>query len=303
MLNLKAIISNSRLSEPLGFLDSRTEKCQFIAFVSTFSTGFLILFQPFGVNNYDPTHTIRPEFILFMALFGLVMAGVLALNEFLLAPWLFRKRNAFQLLAWTAWTLLLLSSTSFLFYNFLGGFHDWFFSSYRGFLWDVSNMEIIPIAMAYLYFYSRRAYHKLQELKQKHQRDISQNALVFFESDNGKERFAVHWGQLLYLESEDNYVAVIYLENGSVRKKLIRSTLKKLERAFAGSPLIRCHRSFMANMLQVVQAEGNLHQLKLTLQEGIGPVPVSRNYVPGVNSCLERFAASGHSSLISNIHP
>ena len=284
-------------------MDSRKDKWQLVAFVSIFSTLFLILFQPFGVNNYDPTHTIRPEFALFMALFGLFIANVLALNEFFLAPLFFHNRNRLQLIFWTVWTLLLLSSAIFLFYNFLGGFHDWHLSSYRGFLWNVSNMMAIPIAMSYLYFYNCQAYQKLQELQLKHQQDITQNALVYFESDNGKERFAIHWDQLLFLESQDNYVAVHYLEAGQLRKKLIRSTLKKLERAFAGSPLIRCHRSFMANMAQVVQAEGNIHHLKLTLHDSAEPLPVSRNYMSGVNSRLGHFSAVGHSSLLSDIHP
>ena len=84
-------------------------------------------------------------------------------------------------------------------------------------------------------------YQKLQELQLKHQQDITQNALVYFESDNGKERFAVHWDQLLYLESQDNYVAE--------------------------------------------------------------PLPVSRNYVDNINTCLEQATAVGHSSLISDVRP
>ena len=44
---------------------------------------------------------------------------------------------------------------------------------------------VIPIAMDYLYFYNRQACQKLQELQQKHRQDITQNALVYFESDNG----------------------------------------------------------------------------------------------------------------------
>ena len=303
MIGGRPIFSISRLREPLGFLDNRKDKWQFIAFVSSFSALFLILFQPFGVNNYDPTHTIRPEFVFFMALFGAVNAVVLALNEFLLAPLLFRRRNGLQLIFWTGWILLVLSSTSFFFYNFLGGFHDWHFSSFRGFIWDVSNMEVIPITFAYLHFYNRQAQQKLQLLQLKHQTGLAQNELVHFESDNARERFAIHWNQLLYLESQDNYVAVHYLEGGELRKKLIRSTLKKLERAFSGSPLIRCHRSYMANMAQVTLAEGNVHQLKLTLGECVGPLPVSRNYVSEVNINLERMGAVGYSSLMPGIHP
>ena len=49
-----------------------------------FFTLFLLIFLPFGVNNYDPNHHYTGEFLLAMGSMGLSTGLVTALNEFTL---------------------------------------------------------------------------------------------------------------------------------------------------------------------------------------------------------------------------
>ncbi len=291
------------MQQPAGIMDSRTDKWIYVLFLPVFVALFLLFFQPFGVNNYDPTHTLRTELLLGVSIFALTHFFILSFNEFVLEPLFFKGKSWLQLFVWMLWSLFLISSSTFLVYNLLGGFHDWQWASYLGFLRDVSGTTLIPISILFLFYHNRNVQARLLALQLEHQRSAVDNGLVYFESENSKERFAIHWNQLLFLESQDNYVAVHYRERSEVRRKLIRHTLKKLEREFAGSPLIRCHRSFMANMSLAVQAEGNAHQLKLTLEHCTAPLPVSRKYVPKVHRLLKQSTGPGQSSLISEVHP
>jgi len=94
----------------------------------------------------------------------------------------------------------------------------------------------------------------------------------------------VSLGNLLYLESEDNYVNVVYLEGDQPRSHLIRSSLKRLEDIFVEPDLARCHRSFIVNLERVRSCRGNRHGLHLKLAGMGGIVPVSRTYTGKVLS-------------------
>jgi hypothetical protein len=93
------------------------------------------------------------------------------------------------------------------------------------------------------------------------------------------------------LEAGGNYIDV---RSGETRY-LMRTTMSRLERHVAGSPLVRTHRSFFVNVRRVVRIEhratGN-HELVLI--DGTR-VPVSKTYREAVRDALRRFGgAPGH---------
>jgi hypothetical protein len=243
--------------------------------IGVFMTLFLLVFQPFGVNNLDPTFHISLEFALAVGAFGVVVTATVAANEFLLRPLLLRRPTRRRLMAWLAWTLLLIATVVFLLYNLFGNWHDFKWSSYLGFIRDVSLLNSLPVA-GFL-FYIRHEWLKSEyvQLRAIHLAN-STARLVHFSSDNGKDRVAVALDDLLYLESQDNYVAVTWVEGTSRRASLIRSSLKRQEEILNEPLLVRCHRSYMINLARVRGCRGNRHGLKLTLEGADRPVPVSR---------------------------
>ena len=92
--------------------------------------------------------------------------------------------------------------------------------------------------------------------------------------------------RLLFLESQDNYVAIFFLEEQKIRKTLLRTSLKTIEQEVDRIPLQRCHRSYMVNLLQVERIKGNAHRLDLYLGEKVGIIPVSRRYVYSIRKAM-----------------
>ena len=92
---------------------------------------------------------------------------------------------------------------------------------------------------------------------------------------------------LILLESADNYVSVHYQENDKVQKKLLRSTLTKLEEQITIPSIFRCHRSYMVNLNQLKQVEGNSRGLQLDLLDIQQTIPVSRKYVKAIQQRLK----------------
>jgi hypothetical protein len=236
---------------------------------------FLLVFQPFGVNNMDPTFHIGLEFVLAVGAIGVLVTATVAANEFLLRPLVLRRLTRRRLIAWLGWTFLLIDTGVFLLYNWLGNWHDFRWSSYLGFVRDVSLLISLPVA-GFL-FYIRHEWLKSEyvQLQAIHMAGPALR-LVHFSSDNGKDQIAVALEDLLYLESQDNYVAVTWVEGEARRANLIRTSLKRLENTLDEPLLLRCHRSFMVNLARVRGCRGNRHGLQLSLEGTDRTLPVSR---------------------------
>lgn len=260
----------------------------FAATLGLYTIGFLLLFQPFGVNNFDPSFRIRPQFLLAVCGMGLAVAATVAANEFLLRPRVLPRLSRRRLIAWLVWTFLLLDTMIFTLYNYMGNWHDFRLSSYLGFLRDGTLLLTLPVA-GFL-FYLRHESLKSEFVQLQSIRLAAPAArLVHVSSDNGKDQLAVALDDLLYLESQDNYVGVNWVEEGAARAQLIRSSLKRLEDALDEPLLLRCHRSFIVNLARVRACQGNRHGLKLSLEGAERAIPVSRAYT---ETLLERLGQS-----------
>ena len=271
------------LNQVLPFLNTRKDKWQFIVFVNLFTALFLLIFQPFGVNNYDPTHQIRWELVLATIGFGLFNGVVMAVYEFFIVPLLFPKLTVLKFCYRIFLLLFLLSFSSFWFYNFLGNFHDWHFTSFLGFVRDVYFMAIIPVAVLLLYFIYKNEVAKNKSLLAK----PLDHELIWLVAENKKDKLGVKLEELLFIEAQDNYVAIYQQINGSVKKNLMRSSLKNIETQLANTAVQRCHRSFLVNLKQVKLANGNAHQYQLFINAWEQPILVSRNYVSKITSILD----------------
>ena len=246
---------------------------------------FFLFFQPFGVNNYDPRESITLEFAMIMLTFCSFISLVLLINEWLLfrplADYLLLR---WQLIGWLIWTLGFSASLIFLFYNWLGGWHDFSVSSWLEFIANFAMLGIIPGVIIYMYA-------RMQQLKdlthtaQDYKKDALQ--LVTFPSDNQKDLLSLPLEDILYLESEDNYVAVHCLQLGQKQKILVRLTLKRVQDSNLHPALLRCHRSYMVNLIHLQQYSGNQQQGSLWLRGVDQPFPVSKTYASGIVNVLK----------------
>jgi DNA-binding LytR/AlgR family response regulator len=75
-----------------------------------------------------------------------------------------------------------------------------------------------------------------------------------------------------------------------VSKYLLRDTLKKVEESFAGSDVIRCHRSYMVNFEKVKVIRRDRDGLKLEFDNlSVADIPVSKTYVEAVMQTFSKY--------------
>ena len=85
-----------------------------------------------------------------------------------------------------------------------------------------------------------------------------------------------------------NYVTVWFLKDGKLTKEMLRATIASVEEKFAGTDVIRCHRSFLVNVDCIEKVSGNAQGLRLQLK-GLSEmeVPVSRSFIPKIRELLD----------------
>ncbi len=255
-----------------------------IVFVICACCGILLLLQPFGVNNYDPSERISAELLLGVGSFALAMLVVYTINEFLIRPYVLRLYTLRTVSLWLLWAIILGATVSYVNYNFLGGWHDWSFPAYLDFTKNWFILTALPMGLVVLYYRQHALKIKLQEV---HLNEDDANQLFIFTSDNQKDKLALPVENILFLESQDNYISLVYLDEGETSRYLLRSTLKRMEEELATTPIHRCHRSFLVNTNNVISYQGNAHRLELRLKGTSETIPVSRNYTSTISELLE----------------
>ena len=93
---------------------------------------------------------------------------------------------------------------------------------------------------------------------------------------------------ILYIESEDNYVHITYLDNGRIKKYTLRSSMRALEEAMERHGLVRCHRSFFLNPahVELVRKDAVGFALAQLDREEVKPIPVSKRYYDALTALL-----------------
>lgn len=110
-------------------------------------------------------------------------------------------------------------------------------------------------------------------------------SLITITPDAG-EAITLVKSDFLFARSEGNYTTIYYVQNESVRKQLVRISLKKLEDQIGGQYILRCHRSYMVNIQQATGKKGNAQGYKIAISCIPETVPVSRKYIVAVLNCI-----------------
>lgn len=267
---------------------TKKEKIYFIIATGLFVFLFLLYFQPFGVNNYNPQESITSQFFLFMLIFGSYVSLVLAINEFVIYPLVIRDPVRKKMIAWIAWSIIWLSTWLFFFYNFLGGWHDFKWTSYFQFIANIGTLGIIPIIGAVLYKKIRDLRSSLDSAYSYSHEALEKEHLLVLKADNLKDHFTIPLKHLVYIETEDNYVGIYHLLNGSLIKTLFRKSLKSIQGEQHHAALVRCHRSCLINLIHLQHVTGNRNKLSVHLEHVGHPISVSRQYLEDIYMLISK---------------
>ncbi|OJJ20389.1 hypothetical protein BKI52_18185 [marine bacterium AO1-C] len=273
------------LTTPLSFFSPQKFRWQHILLAIIFPASFFLIFKPFGIFN--PSGGLLQNMV--VAGYGIV-SGVMAFLFFIVFPafakHFFDSFNVGKAIVYFLIFFLLLAAANYVYKtSWCGDGHY----SWCGFLVVFKRtilIGILPLILLIVWEKNKalKAHITVSHPIQSSQVSPLQEWIIY--ADNRKEMVKLSLDNFLFVESADNYIEIHSTLNGHPEKKLIRTTLGKVETTIAASSIIRCHRSFIVNLQKVIHATGNSRGLLLELQGCPQKIPVSRRYVPIVTDKL-----------------
>lgn len=257
----------------------------------------LLVLQPFGISGIE-----GHKFWILLGFMG-VTAVFLSIPVYLFAclfPEFYKEEG------WTVWKQIVNLLMVILFI----AVGNWLYSTFVfgwGLRWDVFCVfalftlviGLFPTVLFILLNQNRLLAIHLEEATEMNlhlQRSVSATesvetteivSLLSFQGGT-RESLELDSKDLLYIESDENYIRVNYQKGGRTMQCLLRMTMKQAEEVTGGSPLVaKCHRAFLVNLRKVVKVSGNSQGYRLLLEGCPEEIPVSRAYSKQVKELME----------------
>jgi hypothetical protein len=271
------------------YINEKQNIVRLVLFTALFALVFINTYSPFGADRWY--NLTRLEFFTYSSL--TILVGVLVVMISRIIMYRVCKKhtiNIWQYLVWICAEIFSMALTYALFEKlFLSDgrlLTDLIKNSSR----NTALVLLLPYSILWLYFSWRDKKEQIERLAEFPPFSENSRNMIPFYDDKGILKFSVKKENLLYLESAENYVNICYLNKGKVSKYLLRDTLKKFEESFAGTEIVRCHRSYIVNFEKVKVIRKDKDGLKLEFDSpSMADIPVSKTYVNAVMQTFSKY--------------
>lgn len=249
--------------------------------IGVFVATFLIVFQPFSIAESNDSFRVFKT-----AGFGAV-SFIILLFFYFVVPKLFK--NFFQEKNYTLGKDLIASTALILMIGLANGVYAQFvlhqeaLVSIGVMIWHTFLVGIFPLTFLSLIQYNQQFKNNLKVSKEiqipnSTEKNIELEEQPFIIPGSTTET-QLNFRNILYLESDSNYIFVNSIENQKTSRSIHRATLKSIEEKNPLSNLFRCHRSFIVNLDHIKEVSGNAQGLRLSITDSDDQVPVSKKYI------------------------
>jgi hypothetical protein len=270
-----------------SFLYEKHNIVRLILFTSLFALVFINIYSPFGADRWFKLDQL--EFFTYSSM--TILAGVLVVVFSRIIMYHFCKRQTlilWQYLVWIFVEVLAMALFYALFEKFILKDIREFITIIKVSAQHTALVLLLPYSVSWLYFSWKDKQEQIERLADIQAFSSNTRDMLPFYDEKGILKFSIKKENLLFLEAAENYVNIYYLNKGKVSRYLLRDTLKKAEDNFAGTEIIRCHRSYMVNFEKVKVIRKDKDGLKLELDNpSVIDIPVSKTYV---NSIMQTFS-------------
>ncbi len=251
----------------------------------------ILFLRPFELQNLNPNNQI-----LFFAGFGVIAFILLFVFQVIVpktSPKLFQKSiwefDSADLAGIINWIICTVAFTFYL--KYVGKAEITFHVVFK-----LLILSIAPIGFLKVIYNNRRLQARLEILQERlkgsqHETKNVHNyddVFINLYSESRTDLLKLTLSELIVIKSADNYIEVVYKQDETVQKALLRNTLKSIENELkAYEEIVRCHRTFIINVLHVNQIVRNNGGYKIQLKNYDEVIPLSRQYLLNVRQSLD----------------
>ncbi len=279
------------IQKPIApYLIEKKNIVKIIIFTALFALVFINIYSPFGADKWF--NLTKLQFFTYSSLVILTGVMVVVISRIIMY-FVYRKRtiNYVYFIIWIGAEILSMASFYALFQKFALNDAREFLDLVRLSARNTALVLLLPYSISWLYLSWRDKKEMIDRMGEITSVTGSEKEMIPFYDDRSVLRFSVRRENLLFLESTENYISICYLNNGKITKYLLRDTMKRMEEKFAGSDIIRCHRSYMVNFGKIKVIRKEKDGLKLDFGDAQLPdIPVSRTYVANVMEIFTKYS-------------
>ncbi|MFH6604009.1 LytR/AlgR family response regulator transcription factor [Maribacter algicola] len=271
------------LQQDFPYLDSTRNKLILIGAIGLYSSFFLIVYSPFNIDQWKND-----------AYWKYVLLGILVIfvTQFVLRPLFGIKTfNYRSLIFWCLFELFLMATALHVIFAAPHVTLSEKIFDYLNTLWIVTLIAAIPYFMVLVYLVLRERLSAQKEIENKILKNSSNTAekLLTITGENEKIKLAIKYNQLLLVKSAGNYLELFYLQGESVKKELVRSSLKEFEEKTIDTGIIKAHRSYLVNINHIASLKKTKKSYELIVQHlPDTTIPVSTSYKDSFEKILKR---------------
>lgn len=278
-LNLPAIVR---------FLTSKEANLLFLALSFLLAVVIVVFVQPQGILDYT-TQTTSLSPLTQVALMTVGGFATVALSRVVLI--LVTSRNELALYALAVWMfvelILCVAVTALMAWSISGGGAVRLAPLAGDILLGNVSVFLVPNVIAYLSFRLRELRTELVSMRRRFASESQSAPLeqsINFYDKGGRLSFSTRFANVLYIEAADNYANIHYLNGDKEDTFILHNSLKDLEKEYSGMGLLRCHRGYMVNVVNVKLMRKERSGLVLELATSAKAIPVSKSYVSAVTA-------------------
>lgn len=157
---------------------------------------------------------------------------------------------------------------------------------------------LVPNVIAYQSYRLREMRAELIAMRRKisveNQTTPSDQSINFYDK-GGRLSLSTRLANVLYIEAADNYTNIHYLNGDKEDTFILHNSLKDLEKEYSSLGLLRCHRGYMVNVLNVKLMRKERTGLVLELATTAKIIPVSKSYAAAVTTFFSSDGAESFS--------
>jgi len=249
--------------------------------IPAFYLFFVLMYDPFRIQEYYNMGRGLMSFNLTMVfcIILLTLTGLRLLFFFL------RKvmhLSWFLYIGWCFAEILLISFFMSLYIFLMSKMSSTFFTT-----WGTCLSHILSIS-AYPYIISTLLALVLDPLALADRFHRSEDALIRFHDENKRLKLVVASSAILFIEAEENYVKIHYIEGERQKTYQLRSSMKGIEELVIKHGLVRCQRSYYVSPdhIKILRREKDGSIFALLDYPDAKQIPVSRRYYDNLSALL-----------------
>ena len=269
-----------------------------ILFTTVYSLVFINIFRPFNSESWIPNNS-STNYFMYSSLMVLVGMVVISLSRVIMN--LVVKKVQITYPDYVIWLVsdAVIVSIFYVFIAYKVGFVDNFLNDnpemttweaiFSIFWKSTANtvwMLLIPYTVSLLFLDNQYLKNRIKEIGSR----TPDSNIVHFKDEKGEIRLSINIENVLYAESADNYVIIKYISNDKIVDFFLRTNLKKLSDDMRDTPIQRCHRSFMINLLHVTSLKKDQTEFMIQFDTtSIKDITVSKTYQEAIMDAFMKY--------------